>query len=204
MRHYNALLLAGLLVAAPASAQNSAPVAPGSSSASTTAPRSDNILDRAINQPGTNWTFYGPNKAKAVAAEGVPGGQAVQVTIAAKGANAFDVGAMSPIQKPIAAGDTILVAVYMRAPKLKAGETTSIPFFGANEGAAPYETIAANNAQVGPEWKLYRAAGKATKAFAAGKANGTVHLAAAKHVIELGPIFILDYGPDQDPGKLIN
>jgi hypothetical protein len=161
------------------------------------------ILDRAVNQPGTNWSFYGPNKAKAVKVEGVPGNEAVQVTIDRAGAHPYDTGAVSPIQKPIAAGDTVLVAVYMRAPLLRAGETTPVPFFGATEGDAPYTNIAGSNADIGPDWKLYRAAAKSPKGFAAGKARATVHLAAAKHVVELGPIFVLDYKNDADPAALL-
>ncbi|MEN2786880.1 hypothetical protein ACFOKI_08875 [Sphingomonas qilianensis] len=51
-------------------------------------------------------------------------------------------------------------------------------------------------------WKLYYASGKTGRAFAAGSANVAAHLAAAKHVIELGPVFVLDFGPDYDPAKL--
>jgi hypothetical protein len=68
--------------------------------------------------------------------QGVPGDQAMRVDVTAKGANLWDVGALSRIQKPIASGDAILVAVYLRAPKLKDGETTAIPFMGATEAAA--------------------------------------------------------------------
>lgn len=175
--------------------------APGQS-APGPAPKSD-ILEKAINQPGTNWQVYGAaQKAKMGKTDGVPGNQAMRVEVTAKGANPWDGGAISPIQKPIGAGDAVLVAVYLRAPALKEGETTTISFVGATDGAAPYATIAAAPAAVGRAWKLYYASGKAPRAFAANSARVTVHLAGAKQVVELGPVFVLDFGPDYDVAKL--
>lgn len=161
------------------------------------------ILDRAVNQPGVAWTFYGAGHSeKAVRAVGIPGEQAVRVTITAKGANAWDVGALYPTTKPIAANDTMLVAVYLRAPNVQAGQTTAISFVGATGGDAPYPPLASASVQIGPEWKIYYAAGMAPQAFAPGKARIAVHLAGAKQVLELGPAFLLDFGAGYDPAKL--
>lgn len=162
-----------------------------------------NVLDRAINLPGTNWSIYGPNqKAKMGKTTGVPGEQAMRVEVTAKGAHPWDVGALSPIQKAVGAGDVVLVAAYMRAPNLKDGETADISFFGATEAAEPYGNIAAGSATIGNQWKLYYASGKSPKAYAANTARVTAHLAGAKQVVELGPVFVLDFGPNYDPAKL--
>lgn len=147
-----------------------------------------------INSPGANWTAYGKYKDKWIKDTGnqdTP--EAWQVAVD-KGMKPYDTAANSPIMKPIAAGDTVAVDVWMRAPNLKPGETTSVPFFGAGEAEAPYTPIASGTAQVGPEWTLFHAVGKAPKAFKVGKARATVHLAAEKHVIELGAILIFDCG----------
>ena len=179
--------------AAPGAAQTAAaPPAP----AATAQP---DIMSKAINVPGVNWQVYGPNQtAKPVKTQGVPGNGALHVEVTAKGGNPWDVGGLSPIQKPIGAGDVILVAVWLRAPALKDGETTPIPFLGATAAAAPYANIAVADVRITNAWKLYFASGKAANAFAAGAARATVHLAADKHVVELGPIFVLDFGPDYD------
>lgn len=189
----------GLLVASPVAAQTAAPTpAPAARTAET-----PDILQKAVNIPGANWSFYGPNQtSRGVKAADVPGGQAVRVTIAAKGANPWDVGADSPIQKPIAAGDTILVAAYLRAPTVKDDATTPITFLGAVDAAPPYTPLANTAIDVGKTWKLYYASGKAAKAFAPGAARVTLHLANAKQVIELGPVFVFDFGPGYDPAKL--
>ncbi|MEG3165320.1 hypothetical protein U1701_12015 [Sphingomonas sp. PB2P19] len=197
------LLIAGAMLAnATIAAAQTAP-APAPAPAAPATKAAPNVLDRAVNTPGTNWSIYGAGQtSKLGTTQGVPGNQAMRVTVAAKGANAWDVGAQSPIQKAIGAGDAILVAVYLRAPQLKDGETTSIPFLGANEKAAPYAMVIGSPVIITNSWKLYYASGKTTRAFAADTANVAVHLAAAKHVVELGPVFVLDFGPDYDPAKL--
>jgi hypothetical protein len=134
--------------------------------------------------------------------QGVPGDQAMRVDVTAKGTNLWHVGALSRIQKPIASGDAILVAVYLRAPKLKDGETTAIPFMGATEAAAPCGVVVGTPVAVSNQWKLYYASGKVSRAFAAGAARVSVQLAGAKHVVELGPVFVLDFGPTYDPARL--
>jgi hypothetical protein len=198
MRQVLTIFLAGsaAMLALPVLAQQAA--APAAKSDA-----SDDIMKKAVNQPGTNWQVYGPNqKAKALNDGGVPGGQVIRVTVSAKGANAWDVGSSSPIQKPIAAGDTILVAMYLRAPELKDGETASIPYIGANGVAAPYENLVGNGVTINKDWKLYYASGKAAKAFPGGTMRATAHLAADKQVIDLGPVFVLDFGQNYDPAKL--
>lgn len=160
------------------------------------------IMQKAVNQPSANWNVYGSGQTnKGVKAEGVPGNGAVQVTVASKGSHPYDVGASSPIQKKIGSGDAVLVAVYLRAPKLKEGETTPVGV-GATLAAAPYTSIANDTAQVGAEWKLFYASGKAPQDFAPNTANASLQLSADKHVVELGPVFVLDFGPDQDLAKL--
>ena len=153
------------------------------------------IMDKAVNKVGANWTFYGPNQSSKMMKDAdVAGGQFVRVTVTAKGANVWDVGAISPIQKPIAAGDTVLVAIWMRAPGLKSGETMPLPLIGANGAAAPYTNLVASDVKITNAWKLYYASGKASTNFPGNSANVTVHLASDKHVVDLGPVFVLDFG----------
>jgi hypothetical protein len=155
----------------------------------------DNILDKAVNLPGAKWAVYGVNENnKSMTGEGVPGGRFVRATVTTTGANARDTGATSPIQKPIAAGDTILVAIYLRAPELKDGETMPLPYFGANGVGAPYDGLVDANVRISNEWKIYYASGKAAKNFAGGTMKVAVHLSSDKQVIDLGPVFVLDFG----------
>ena len=190
------LAVAGTIATTPALAQQAA--APEAKSAP-----ADDIMKKAVNKPGTNWSVYGATQTtKSLKDDGVPGGEVLRVTVSAKGANAWDVGGASPIQKPIAAGDTILVAMYLRAPELKDGQTAAIPFLGAGGASAPYERIVSTGVTITKDWKLYYASGKAPKDVPGGTAKAAIHLAADKQVIDLGPIFVLDFGQNYDPAKL--
>ena len=152
-------------------------------------------MDKAVNKVGANWSFYGTGQSSKMMKDAdVAGGQFVRVTVTAKGANVWDVGAISPIQKPIAAGDTVLVAIWMRAPELKKGETMPLPMIGANGAAAPYDNLVKSDVNITNAWNLYYASGKVATNFPGNSANVTVHLASDKHVVDLGPVFVLDFG----------
>jgi len=173
--------------------------------AQTTTPQSGGgLADKLINQPGTApWYVFGASQTNEALPNGGPQGYpATRVTVAAKGANPWDAGAVSPIAKPIGAGDTLLVAVYLRAPMLKDGETTPISYFGLGQSAAPYEMIVSGSANLTNQWKLFYASGKAAKAYPAEGVSVGVHLAADKHVVDLGPVKVFDLGPDFDPARL--
>ncbi|WP_267435773.1 hypothetical protein [Sphingomonas sp. GM_Shp_1] len=187
--------MAMLVVAATAGQQAAPAAAPGTVAQSS-------IFDKAINTPGIGWTLYGPNQsAKEVPAADLPGGNAVQIKVAKAGANPWDSGATYPTIKPIAAGDTLMVMVYLRAPNAAEGSTVSIPV-GMGGSEPPYTPIASEQVQVGSAWKRYFVTGVAGQAFAAGKANISVQLAGAKQVVEVGPAFLLDLGPNFDRSKL--
>ena len=191
-------LLTALLVAAPiAGAIGQTPATP-----TTAPPAGGTIFDKAINKPGIGWEIYGANQtAKQVAATDVPGGAAVRVQVNRAGTNPWDVGAAYPSVKPVAAGDTLLVMVYLRAPDAKDGDGHPVPI-GASEADAPYTPIADQTVTVGPVWKRYFAAGVSPKALAAGKARISIQLAGAKQVVEVGPAFLFDMGPHFDMAKL--
>lgn len=160
------------------------------------------IFDKAVNAPGIGWSLYGANQtAKQVAAADVPGGAAVRVQVSRSGDHPWDAGATYPTVKPIAAGDTLLTMVYLRAPDATDAAPHPVPI-GAGEADAPYAQIAGETVQVGPSWKRYFASGVSPKALAAGKGRIFVQIAGAKQVIEIGPAFLLDLGAGVDPAKL--
>src|SRR4051812_22745938 len=194
-----AVFVSSLAAAEPAPAP--AP-APGQAAPAAAAPAND-INQKLINVFGTNWTVYGPGQTnKRLETDGPKGYPAIRVTVTQKGKNPRDVGAVSPVAKPIAAGDVVLVAVYLRAPEARDGETVPLPSVGLIGAAAPYPTIASAPVAVTNQWKLFFASGKAVQAFAAGGAQASIHLAGDVHVVDLGPIKIFDFGPDMDPARL--
>lgn len=166
--------------------------------ASAAAGQSDDIITKAINKPGANYTVIGTTqKSRWIKDDKIAGGQAMRVEVLAQGPNAYSVQAISPLSKPVVKGHRIAVAIWARAPKVKADETLPIRFFGLIGGAPSYTSVATGKADVGAEWKLYDVTAAAPADFPAAGTNVVVHLAGAKGIIDLGPVFVID----MDAGK---
>ena len=165
--------------------------------------QSETLIKKVVNQPGTAWTFYGPGlSTKTMKDPDLPGTQFLRATVADKGKNPWDAGAGYDIDRPIKAGDVIFFAIYARAPNLKDGETASLPQMGVCQDSSPYTPIAIGDHQITNQWGVYYVSGKATSAWHRGEAHVALQLAADKQVIDLGPVFVLDLGPDYDINTL--
>jgi lysophospholipase L1-like esterase len=172
--------------------------------AASTAARSDGKpTGQLINdlKTATAWGVYG-GSTESMPQGGPKDYPMTRVTVAAKGSNPWDVGALSPLSKPVKAGDAVLVAVYLRAPNLKDGESTSVPYFGVNENGPPYTSIAQGAAAVTNQWKVYYASGSAPKAFSPDQIIVGMQLAADRHVVDLGPVLVYNFGQNVDLAKL--
>ena len=166
-------------------------------------PHAFDLNSKLINTPDSVWNVYGPDQSSKRIEKGGPQNYpAYEVSVSRRSANAWDDGAVSPIPKAIGAGDVILVAVYLRNAALADGQTETIPLVGAVGASAPYPGIAGAPANITNQWKMYFASGTSPQAFAANGANVTVHLASAKHVVQLGPIKVFDLGPGFDTRRL--
>lgn len=138
-------------------------------------------------------------KPKEVKAPGVPGDFALRVK-APKGANPWDVQATSPINAAIDAGDVVMVLIHLRAEEpAEGGSKLGIRIQLAG---APYTPTMEFTAPITTEWKTYCAHRVASAAMPAGKTNVNIHLADARQVIELGPVFVFNFGPGYDQRTL--
>ena len=183
-------------VAPAAVAQDAAP-------APAPAPARPSMLDRAVNEIHvTSWNIYGPGQTASVINSTVQGGHAMRVDVTARGANPWTAGAGSITTKPIAAGDVLLLAVWARAERLPAGASTARLTIGLQQNSEPYTPMGTGDIEVGTEWKLYFLQADAQRAYAPGTAGAAVHLAANSQTIDLGPVFILDFGPGYDKSLL--
>jgi len=125
----------------------------------------------------------------------VQGGKALRVVVRGKGANPWDVAVETAITKPVKAGDQLLFAFWARLEKGEGGATTAaLPYNAVQMSAAPYTTVLAGPAEIGPEWKLLEVRGKADADRAAGTLKATIHLATAAQTVDLGPIFVVNLG----------
>ena len=163
------------------------------------------LMDRAINnhRGADQWSIYGNGQAHdLVKDEGVPGGYAFTVNVAAAGANPWDVESGVVNDKPIHAGDVILMAFWARAVTPPPGSDTIHVVALAQQVTAPYTEIGTTDLTISSGWKLYYASGTATMDYNKGQAGAGLQLATAQQTIALGPVFMLDFGPGYDLAKL--
>jgi hypothetical protein len=164
------------------------------------------ILKKAINKPSANWQVYGAGQtSKPVKDKAVAGGGGMRVEIAAAGAQPWSVGAQQPITGKISKGDTLLIAFWAKAEGVDGGPATAtISSVRVQQASAPYDAAMQGSVKVGGEWAMHTVPGKATIDIPAGGGNVALHLAAAKQAVILGPVFVLDFGPDYDMSRLAN
>jgi hypothetical protein len=180
------LILAGLLMApalcAPVAAQT--PVgAPAPS-------LEDMIVNKPL--PGTLRVDGVRSKPRVRKDETVQWGQAIRIEVPGKSPQAWSVAAASDVDKPIKAGDDLVLAFWARVEKGDGGGTTAtLPYNAVQLSSAPYTAIFSGGVEIGPEWKLYEVKGKADKDYPAGTLNASLHLATGKQVIDIGPVFVL-------------
>lgn len=125
----------------------------------------------------------------------VQGGRALRVSVPGKAANPWAVALSVPINKPVKAGDKLILAFWARLEMGEDGATSAtLPYNAIQLAHDPYTALFSGPITIGPEWKLQEVEGKANANYAAGDLNVSVHLATAKQVVDFGPVFVLDMG----------
>ncbi len=165
----------------------------------------DDILKHRIDDPKKDgWSTFGKAQKTSMAqSEGVPGGRAMRVKVNGPSANPWDVAAEYSIGAPIKSGDVVLFAFWARAEAPPEGEQAAKVNVRIQQVDAPYTGVAElGDLRIGPEWKMYYAAGKSPVDLGPKKAKASVQLALARQTVEFGPAFVLDFGPNQDLNKL--
>ena len=120
-------------------------------------------------------------------------GKALRVRL--KGSKEFwRVGVTTPLLKPVKKGDRIVIAFWARASGTGKGASGRIGQVQL-EATPVIRTIFGQGFDIGPEWKMYKLEGVADRDYAPGALNAAMHLDAVKQVLDLGPLFVLDYGP---------
>ena len=163
------------------------------------------VMDRAINShPGADqWSIYGNGQAHSlVKDDGVPGGYAFTVNVAAAGGNPWDVESGVVNDKPIHKDDVILMAFWARVVTPPPGADTIHVVARAQQVTSPYTEIGSADLTLSSGWKLYYAAGTATMDYDKSQAGAGLQLATAQQTVALGPVFMLDFGPGYDLAKL--
>jgi len=147
-----------------------------------------------LNEPSANWSVYGSGQThKGRKDSTVQGGGAMRVTIAAKPANPWDVGASAPIKGAIVKGDKLVLAFWAR---LADGGTDGRTHVAASiqQASAPYAPVLSGSVELSGTWKLVHVEGVAAAGHPAGAANVALTLGGAAHTIDLGPVFVFKGG----------
>jgi len=162
----------------------------------------EDIWTRTINNDTNGVWNVQPDKPKSkmVKAAGIPGDMAMRVK-ANKGRNPWDVQASSPVNGgTINQGDVVMLMVYARAEQpAEGGSNLSLRI---QLSAAPYTSTMDFSTPISTEWKSYCAHRVASIEVPAKKGNVSIHLATAEQIIELGPVFVFNFGPGYDEKKL--
>jgi hypothetical protein len=103
------------------------------------------------------------------------------------------IGVTTPTLKPIRKGDRIVIAFWARATGTANGAQGRIGRVQL-EATPVIRTIFEQPFDVGPEWKMYQVKGVADQDYQPGQVNAALHIDAARQVLDLGPVFVLDYG----------
>lgn len=157
--------------------------------------QADDIMSKIINTPPPAAHRVDGTKGSVRNDETVQGGKALRIAVPRKSERAWEVGVANPIQKPVKAGDNLVLAFWAKLVKGENGATSaSLPYNAVQLAADPYTPLFNQSVTIGPEWKLYEVRGKADKDYPADALNVAIHLATGKQTIDLGPIFVLNMG----------
>jgi hypothetical protein len=146
------------------------------------------VKESIISDPASaGWEFEGKPKVKVVDAAGLPGGKALLVSVATKGANPWDIQARMKVKDGVAVGDTVTFGFYARADKPDPGKETASVGVRVQRAAAPYDAAVEGSLEIGKEWTFHCLTGTAKTALTAAELNVSVQLAGEEHAVAFGP-----------------
>lgn len=153
------------------------------------------VTDRIVNDPRPeSFRPYGLRLPPQVRKDKtVQFGKALRMPIDSAAPPDFRIGVVLPVLKPIKAGDRIVIAFWARAHETEGGAPGKIARVQFELAKPPHRAIFAQPVVVGSEWKLHQVAGVADGDYAPQQLNAAMHLAAAKQVLDIGPVFVMRY-----------
>lgn len=161
------------------------------------APARDPALDHLINTPRvTTWNVYGGD---GIATQQLPcaayGKLCLRVPLQSTKPNAWDIGAVAPVQGAIAKGDQIQVVLWARLDTDDARAKETVPVL-LQLGAAPYTAVVSGTATLTSQLQPVAIGGVATAAFEAGTVNLALQLGQlGRPVVLSAPLVLKNYRP---------
>ncbi|MEJ2817501.1 MULTISPECIES: carbohydrate binding domain-containing protein [unclassified Caulobacter] len=166
-------------------------------------PAAQGIMKYAINKPSVAWNVYGPGQTNApVKDKAVVGGNGVRVQVTSPTPDKpWDSAAGQAVNGKIAKGDIVTIAFWAKAEPVDGGPATAnITSVRVQQAAEPWGGIVEGKVAVtSGDWQIYTVSGRASMDADKGGAGVALHLGSAKQTVVLGPLFVLDFGPNYDP-----
>jgi hypothetical protein len=146
------------------------------------------------------WTVFNqqlsplPLDITPVAAGGIPTGRAIRIAIPRAGLMAHEIGVSMLNTRPIKAGETLDVRIWMRsedAPALSAtyGDTALTPVkvgIRLQNNEPGFRRFVDTTIPITSTFREYRFTAEAPKDYCPGKLNVAVHMATGRHKIDIG------------------
>ena len=151
------------------------------------------MADRIINDPRVpSLRPYGLNLPRVREDKGVQFNKAMRFALSGH-ADFWRIGVVTPTTRPVRQGDRIVIAFWARATATANGAKGRIGRVQL-EATPVVRAIFEQPFDVGPEWTMYQLRGVADRDYAPGQLNAALLIDAVKQVLDLGPVFVLDYG----------
>ncbi|MFV3077768.1 hypothetical protein [Niveispirillum fermenti] len=140
-----------------------------------------------------DWVVYGRGqKNRRIKTPGVGGGIALQVSSPHAGANPYDIGVNIPLNAPVIPDQPITVAFWARTVSAETPDGYGRLGLRIQMNEAPYAGFGDKMMSIGPDWQIHEVRARADRAIGQGGAVIGFQIAAARQVVEIGQIYVLD------------
>ncbi|GAB5348369.1 hypothetical protein [Alteriqipengyuania sp. 357] len=117
-------------------------------------------------------------------------GKTTRFSLDAPGENDWDLVAGIPIEKPVAAGDKLLIAIAAKTVSAQTPDGKGLVAMRIQDRTPPYDGFADNLFTVGENWQLVRVNITAPRDLPAGSTELALQFAAEAQSIDIGPVYI--------------
>jgi endoglucanase len=132
---------------------------------------------------------YGPIETAYINDDTVPGGRALEITVARAATNPWDGGVSGGLTSDIKKGDTLVMIFWAKAIEGR-GVISNV---GLQRNKAPYSAIDQMiSVNLEPTWKPYAVFIEADQDYGAMEAGYTFHLTNAAQTVHIGPVAIFN------------
>lgn len=126
-----------------------------------------------------------------VAADVVPGGQAIRIAIKRAGRNPYDFGVSLLNARQIRRDETIIAKVWLRATSTENPSKPAVIFAKLQDNASGFRRLKEEPLTLTSRFQLYEIRSPIFKDYCPNDLNFALHLATGRQTIEVGPAFLI-------------